>query len=182
MWNCDRQISIIWISSPMPPSIVNCDDTLVFLNPQPLKLLSALEEFARVLKPGGSLVIVSEYPPQDTPEGCGQWQRWNLAKAVWTLNGETWSTEPRPEPVQAALALLGFEDFHLHQVPGRRLTNFQGTIQEWQEVQEAKITEIPWPKLRQALRDQVQFVRDKIWADGYLMLSDMYVLKCRKQR
>ena len=158
--------------------IINCDDTLVFLNPQPLKLLSALEEFARVLRPGGDLVIISEYPPQDSAEAYGQWQRWNLAKAVWALNGETWSTEPQPEPVQAALALLGFEDFHLHRVPGGRLTNFQETIQEWQEVLMAKIAEIPWPMLRQALRDQVQSVRDKIVADGYLMISDMYVLKC----
>jgi SAM-dependent methyltransferase len=161
--------------------IVNCDDTLVFLDPHPLKLLVALKEFARVLKPGGDLVIVSEFPPQDSKESQGQWQRWNLAKAVWALNGETWSREPRPEEVQAALSILGFEDFQLHLAPGRRLTNFQGTIQEWEEVMESKIAEIPWPELRLPLREAIRSVRDKIWADGYLMLSDMYVLKCKKQ-
>lgn len=160
--------------------VVNCADTLVFLDPHPLKLLSALEEFARVLKPGGHLVIVSEYPPQDSQESQGQWQRWNLAKAVWALNGETWSREPRPQEVQTALASLGFEDQQLHLVPGRRLTNYQGTIQEWEEVMEAKIAEIPWPELRLPLREAVRSVRDKIWADGYLMLPDMYVLKGKK--
>ena len=38
--------------------IVSCDDTVVFLNPRPLKLLSAFEEFHRVLGSGGELIIV----------------------------------------------------------------------------------------------------------------------------
>ncbi len=162
--------------------IVNCDDTLVFLDPKPLKLLSALTEFARVLKPGGHLVIVSEFPPGDSREGQGQWRRWNLAKAIWALNGETWSREPRPEEVQVALSSLGFEDFQLHLVPAGKLTNFQETLDEWVEVMESKLADTPWPELRQPLREAVWSVRDKIRADGYLLLPDMYVLKCRKPR
>ena len=57
--------------------IVNCDDTIVFLNPKPLRLLLALKEFERVLKPGGYLIISSEIPIEDLndPENEGQWRR-----------------------------------------------------------------------------------------------------------
>ena len=69
--------------------IVNCDDTIVFLDPTPLKLLIALNEFRRVLKPSGELIITSEIPVDLSPENEGQWRRWNLAKAIYDLKGET---------------------------------------------------------------------------------------------
>lgn len=160
--------------------IINCDDTIVFLNPRPLKLLAAVKEFKRVLKPGGTLIIVSEFPPDNTPQAEGNWRRWNLAKAIWALNGETWSTEPFPQEVQAALELLGFKAFVLNRFPCRPLADYQTVIHEWEEVMEAKICTIPWPGLRQALRKQVQAVIDRIHGDGYLLTPERFVLKSTK--
>lgn len=87
--------------------IINCDDTIVFLNSKPLKLLRALKEFERVLKNDGILIITSEIPIEDENEG--QWKRWNLAKAISDLKGEIWSSEPLPDEVKFALKLLGFK-------------------------------------------------------------------------
>ena len=42
--------------------IINCDNTIIFLNSKPLRLLSALKEFHRVLKLSGDLIITSEIP------------------------------------------------------------------------------------------------------------------------
>ncbi|MDD2283391.1 MAG: class I SAM-dependent methyltransferase [Eubacteriales bacterium] len=160
--------------------VVNCDSTIVFLNPHPLKLLTAFKEFHRVLKPGGKLVIVSEFPPENTPQTQGQWQRWNLAKAIWALNAETWSAEPRPEEVESALNLLGFADFQCQCFPGYPIRDFQACIDEWGEMMLEKISELEWPQLKQALSQQVQAVKARISEEGF-MLPDQYVLKCIKK-
>ena len=160
--------------------VLNCDSTIVFLNPRPLRLLDAFKEFHRVLKPGGKLIIVSEFPPENTPQTRGQWQRWNLAKAIWDLNGETWSVEPLPEEVESAPKLLGFTSFQCHRFPGYPIRAFQACIDEWGEIMAKKISELAWPELRQVLSQQVQAVKEKICEEGF-MLPDQYVLKCIKK-
>ena len=163
--------------------IINCDDTIVFLNPKPLKLLSALKEFERVLKPGGHLIITSEIPIEnfDNPENEGQWRRWNLAKAVYNLKGETWSSETLPEELKFALKLLGFNVYAEKIFPPKKNLNHKEVMNEWKEIMLKDIKEIPWDDdLKNILIKEMNKIYDKVMKDRYLMNPAMYVLKCEK--
>ncbi len=164
--------------------IVNCDDTIVFLNPRPLKLLSALKEFERVLKPGGHLIITSEIPVEglENPDNEGQWKRWNLSKAIYDLKGETWSSEPLPEELKFALNLLGFDVYAEKIFPSAKNFHHKEVMDEWRELMLNDIKEIPWDEeLKDALIEEVNRVYDKVLSDGFLMNPAIYVLKCRKR-
>lgn len=161
--------------------IVNCDNTIVFLNPRPLRLLAAFQEFKRVLKPGGKLIVVSELPVENSPECRGQWQRWQLAKSIWALSGEVWAVEPLPEEVEAALMQMDFSVVAQQQFPGARLCNFEGIVNEWRERMLDKIAGLPWSELREPLRREVAAVCARIETDGYLSAPGRYVLKCVRQ-
>jgi SAM-dependent methyltransferase len=163
--------------------IVNCDDTVVFLNDRPLHLLSALREFDRVLRSAGLLVITSETPVrlEDGPDSEGQWRRWQFAKALWNLKGETWSTEPLSGDVERALELLGYDIYDRKEFPARRpSTSPKVCIDEWQGIMLKEIETLPWPDLREPLRQTVHEVHAKVMSDGYIMTPPYYVLKCRK--
>ena len=127
--------------------IVNCDDTIVFLNPRPMKLLEGLREFHRVLKPGGKLIIVSELPIEyvSEPADEGQWKRWNFAKAVYDLKGETWSCEPMPEETKRALDLVGFEVYEEKAFPKVKNTeSYLPCIDEWRDIMRKDIAGLHW--------------------------------------
>jgi Methylase involved in ubiquinone/menaquinone biosynthesis len=162
--------------------IVNCDDTLVFLNPAPLKLLTALKEFHRVLKPSRDLIITSEIPLNfEDPEDEGQWRRWNLAKAVYDLKGETWSTEPGPGEVKFALEILGFDVYDQKIFPKTRNTHtYLEGINEWKEIMLNDISKLQWDGLKDSLTRTVNETYEKVKKDEYMMNAPMYVLKCKK--
>ena len=179
-----RQADIFDLASIESGSIdiVNCHDTIVFLNPRPLKLLGALGEFRRVLKPDGLLLTTSELPLEnDRPENEGQWRRWNLAKAISDLKGATWATEPLPEELKAALELQGMRVYDERAFPARRSSDYRDTIAEWRELMLADAAALPSdPDLRDALVREIDRVCHKIRTDGFLMCPARYVLKCRK--
>lgn len=162
--------------------IVNCHDTIVFLNPRPLKLLGALSEFRRVLKPDGLLLITSELPlDNDRPENQGQWRRWNLAKAISDLKGATWATEPLPQELKAALELQGMRVYDERVFPARRISDYHDTIAEWRGLMLADVAALAWDSaLRDALVREIDRVCGKIRTDGFLMCPPRFVLKCRK--
>ncbi len=160
--------------------IVNCDDTIVFLNDPPLRLLAALREFHRVLKPGGQLIITSELPVEREQEHMGQWRRWNLAKALWALKGEMWSTEPRPQEVALALETIGFAITGQKRFPIKKSEDYEPAMREWEELMLATIEELPWPELKASLRSSVAQVRKQVHDDGYLSVPPTYVIKCAK--
>jgi len=161
--------------------IVNCDDTLVFLNPTPLKLLTALKEFYRVLKPSGELIIASETTVDLSPEDEGQWRRWNLAKAIYDLKGETWSTEPRPGEVKSALKILGFDVYDQKIFPKIKNTRtYLNCINEWKEIMLNDISKLQWDSLKEGLTRSVEEIYEKVKKDGFMMNPPMYVLKCKK--
>ncbi len=165
--------------------IVNCDDTIVFLNPRPLKLLTALKEFKRVLKPGGHLIITSEIPVEslENPDNEGQWRRWNLSKAIYDLKGETWSSEPLPEELKFALDILGFDVYAEKVFPSAKNSRHKEVMDEWRELMLKDIEEIPWDnELKGALNKAVNRVYDKVMSDGFLMNPSIYVLKCKKRK
>ncbi len=163
-------------------NIINCHDTIIFLNPRPLKLLSALKEFKRVLKQRGQLIITSETPVKRTPENEGQWRRWNFAKAVYRLKGETWSTEPLLEEVKTTVELLGFNVYDERVFSERKIEKYGETMDEWERIMSEDIEELEWSKeLKEALRDEVDRISWKVGEDGYLTYPRHYVLKCKKK-
>lgn len=160
--------------------IVNCHDTIVFLNSRPLKLLQALQEFKRVLKPGGKLMLTSELPPDypDDPEAEGEWKRWTLLEIVHILAGEDFASFPRPRELKTALDLLGFSVYQERTFVGEKnIDTYQLPLEETKEIIEDKLPELPWPRLRKALSDS----RERIWAEinekGFLKAPDKFVLK-----
>lgn len=166
--------------------IVNCDDTIVFLNPKPLKLLVALKEFHRVLRTSGDLIITSELPIEnfEDPNDEGQWRRWNLAKAIYDLKGKTWSSEPLLEEVKFSLEFIGFEVYAEKTFSkGKGFKKYQVCMDEWKEIMLKDIKELPWDNhLKNALTKSVNKTYNKVAKDGYLMNPALYVLKCRKKR
>ena len=162
--------------------IINCDDTIAFLNPKPLKLLSALKEFHRVLKPSGDLIIASEIPIEnfENPANEGQWKRWNLAKAICCLKGETWSSEPLPEEVKFALKLIGFKVYAEKTFPKKKNFKYQACMDEWKEITLKDVEKIPWNNLKDALIKSVNEVYERVTKDGFLMNPSLSMLKCRK--
>ncbi len=165
--------------------IVNCDDTIVFLNPKPLKLLLALKEFERVLKSGGHLIITSEIPVEsyDNPDNEGQWRRWNLAKAIYNLKGEIWSSEPLPDEVKFALQLIGFRVYAERIFPESKNFKYQECMNEWKTMMLKDVEELPWnTHLKDALRKEIEETYSKVMKDGYLMNPALYVLKCKKEK
>ncbi len=161
--------------------IINCDDTIVFLNSKPLKLLRALKEFERVLKQNGILIITSEIPIEDENEG--QWKRWNLAKAISDLKGKIWSSEPLPDEVKFALKLLGFKVYAEKIFPPRKNFKYRECMNEWKEVMLRDIKELHWnDDLKNSLIESVNEVYNNVTKDGYLMNPSSYVLKCKKGR
>ncbi len=161
--------------------IINCDDTIVFLNSKPLKLLRALKEFERVLKQNGILIITSEIPIEDENEG--QWKRWNLAKAISDLKGKIWSSEPLPDEVKFALKLLGFKVYAEKIFPARKNFKYRECMNEWKETMLKYIKELHWnDDLKNSLIESVNEVYNNVTKDGYLMNPSSYVLKCKKGR
>lgn len=159
--------------------VINCDDTIVFLNSRPLKVLDALHQFRRLLKPDGTLVIVSEIPV-DRHEGEMQWRRWNLARAIWTANGEIFSSEPRLRELSAALSYLGFAVCSEKAFPARKVTDFEQVLQEYRKTALDKIAQLPWPELKSPLSSAVQDVCRGIRKQGYITAPAKFVLLAQK--
>ena len=165
--------------------IINCHNTMVFLNPKPLQLLLALKEFHRVSRTSGNLIITSELPIENFEdlEDEGQWRRWNLATAIYNLKGKTWSSEPLLEEVKFSLELSGFKVYAEKMFPKKKIFEYQECMDEWKEVMLKDVKELPWDKyLKDALRKGVNKAYRKVTQDGYVMNPALYVLKCKKKR
>ena len=163
--------------------IINCDDTLVFLNPKPLKLLSALKNFYRILKTSGKLIITSEIPIEnfDNPDNEGQWRRWNLSKVIYNLKGETWSSEPLPDEVKFALELIDFKVYDKKTFPEKKNFKYQDCMNEWREIMFKNVEKLHWSnKVKDILRKEINEIYNKVLKDGYLINPAIYVLKCKK--
>ena len=159
--------------------IINCDDTLVFLNPKPLKVLQALNEFRRVLKKGGILVIVTELPMERRNEG--QWLRWNFAKGIYAMNAEVWSTEIDREELKYALKLMNFEILDERVFPEKKSVKDEVTMKEWLRIMINYANSLPYSEnFRECIKNEAKAIYEKILNDGYLLISPYYVIKAIK--
>lgn len=161
--------------------IINCGDTIIFLNPQPIKLLKALGEFKRILKPGGDLIITSEYPSKDLDKKEGQWKRWQLSQSISQLSGKTFSVEPGLEEVKYALKILGFEITGEKEFPQKKIENYREVMEEWKETWLRETQKIPWgERFRKTLVAEIESVYSNIIDAGYLLGPGKFVIKARK--
>jgi len=162
--------------------IVNCADTIIFLNDRPLRLLQAFQEFKRVLVSGGHLIITSEYSNKDLDPDEGQWRRWHLSKGIFELMGKTWSVEPEPGEVRKALEILGFEITGERDFPPVKIDNYLEIMDDWQNTMQEEIKNIPWEeRLRKTIAAEVNKVYKRVAEDGYLLGPAKYVIKARKE-
>jgi ubiquinone/menaquinone biosynthesis C-methylase UbiE len=164
--------------------VINCADTILFLNPKPLRLLTALKEFQRLLRPSGRLIVTSEIPVTEHsgPEGEGQWRRWNLSKAIHALMGETWASEPLVEDLTLAMNLLGFDFLSASTFPGGKdSSSVREIMDDWKETTSADIGELSWDDLKAPLLSAVQKVHENVMRDGYIMAPSKYALLFEKR-
>jgi SAM-dependent methyltransferase len=164
--------------------IINCDNTIVFLNKRPLKLMKALKEFKRVLRPGGILIIVSEDPYVDVDfdsQDETQWKRWNLSKAIYNLNGKTWSTEPKLKEVMDSLKILNFEKEDSMKIdPIKNDKNYKEIIREWKRIMDIEVDKIEFSEnLKNSLKNEINRIHDRVSKEQYLMTFSYWILKAR---
>ncbi len=162
--------------------IVSCADTIIFLNDKPLRFLQALQEFKRVLVPGGDLIITSEYSSEDMGPGEGQWHRWRLSKCIFELIGKTWSVEPEPREVKKALEILGFDITGERDFPAVKIKNYGETMDEWKNSMQEKVKEMAWSEeFRKTIAAEVNKVYEQVLDEGYLLGPAKYIIKARKK-
>ncbi len=161
--------------------IINCADTIIFLNEKPLRLLQAFREFRRVLVPGGNLIITSEYSGKDMGVNEGQWRRWQLSKSIFELMGKTWSQEPEPQEIRGALEIMGFTITGERDFPAKRIENFREVMDEWKNDMTESVEKLPWDdKFRQTIREEVKKVYQGVLKEGYLLGPAKFIIKARK--
>jgi len=161
--------------------VVNCHDTLVFLNDRPLRVLFALQEFYRVLKPGGYLLITTELPLNpENPQTRGEWERWALLKSIYALLGETVSTEPDSKELKNALEIMGFAVMEEKVFPGKKNENYCLPLQEGRENAEKALEKIQWDELKTPYKSAIEKNYRRVEQEGFLYSPDKLVLKCKK--
>jgi hypothetical protein len=131
------------------------------------------------------LIIVSECPIDfiSEPADEGQWRRWNFAKAIYDLKGETWSVEPMPEETKLALDAVGFDVYEEKVFPKCKEVGIHiPCIEEWRDIMLKDIKTLRWGEaLKKALVKSVDEVHEKVKKDGFIMNPPNFVLKCSKR-
>lgn|GEM_PF-921323 len=163
--------------------IINCDNTIVFLESKPLKVLYAFKEFYRVLKPGGILIITSNMPIENHMNSAneGNWRVRVFTRALYTLKGTTWLAEPLLPEVKFALKIIGLTVYEEKIFPAKKSYVYSGYLKTWKKEVMTLINSIPWSgHLKDCLKEELLKILDKISKDGYLMYPEHYVLKSKK--
>ena len=161
--------------------VVVCDDTLAFLSMPPLRTLSAIDTFHRVLKDGGRLLISAE-SPDESRHPTGEWRRWQLAKAVFALKGEAFYEPIHRNDLTRALARSGFHVEASQSFPGGMMKDFEPLIEEWEAILLHEIVHLPWGEgLKKTLHNTVVALSRSIRADGYLDTPDTFAVKAVKR-
>ena len=97
--------------------IVICNYTLSSVNQFPLRAVKALQEFYRVLKPGGSLIITEEMPIWSVDnEAYEYWsKRSRIIKSISVLKAMAHFNEMHPQDLEESLKLVGFRNIKKHE-------------------------------------------------------------------
>ncbi len=160
--------------------VINCHDTLIFLNQPSLKITDALLEFKRVLKLSGTLIITSELAPEKDTDLL-EWRRWNLSKAISCLLGRTWCDQMHYTELKSLLKILCFEIIDCKQFSARKNENIEDLVQEWKEMNIKRVQDFNYSnKLHDSIVEEMEQICSEIFNRGYLYSPSKYVIKCKK--
>jgi ubiquinone/menaquinone biosynthesis C-methylase UbiE len=180
-----RELDITELSTISSNSIdyINCDDTLVFLALTVGKLEKTVRGFYRVLKGKGIIVINSEIPMEysEIPFEQNQVRRWNLAKAIYALNGEVWSSEPGYPEVKSLLQNNGFEIIDEMQQKPFKQANANDCLLEWENIMNRKINGLRVShELKRELTNEVVRIKEAVIDNG-MACPGYYSIKSQKK-
>ncbi len=96
---------------------VICNYTLSSVNQFPLRVVKALQELYRVLKPGGGLIITEEMPIWSVDnEDYPYWsKRLRIIKSISVLKAMAHFNEMHPQDMEDTLRLVGFKNLKRHE-------------------------------------------------------------------
>ena len=110
--------------------VIICNYTLSSVDQFPMRALSALKEFYRVLKPGGDLLITEEMPIWSVDSSSYPYwsKRLRIIKSISVLRGMSYFNEIHPKDLEIALKTVGFKniiwDEFTEKINAERATKF----------------------------------------------------------
>lgn len=134
-------------------------------------LYNALKEFSRILKTGGKLIIINEYPLTKIKKDHDivYASRTNLQKAISLLIGEIAPQEIYPQDLMDALKEIGFKNTKQINVK-RKEINIED-MNEWYEKILKKLSYISNDRLRDAFLGEVENIKRLFYHKGGLTTS-----------
>lgn len=96
---------------------VICNYTLSSVNQFPLRAVKAVQEFFRVLKPDGTLIITEEMPIWAVDNRDYEYwsKRLRIIKSISVLKAMAHFNEMHPQDLEEALKLVGFKNLKRHE-------------------------------------------------------------------
>lgn len=133
--------------------------TLCAVNSQPLRAVAAVQEFFRVLKPGGICAVKDEYPMIASSEARFQVQarRWRLYRALCDLTGRYHYNEFLPSDLKRVMEMVGFDCTSWSREPGGALR--PGVVEEGVAMLKEMAEEVGNAAMRQVFLAEVESIQ-----------------------
>jgi len=171
--------------SHMPEVTSNSIDVIVStrtvadINSHPCRLVRAIAEFHRVLKPNGQIVLSDECPLLRTQNQEQQVavMRWQLVKAVSHLIGTPHANEVEPEDLESITELVGFRKCRWVIFRGDRIT--QQRINHFVSRASESARLIDNQKLADAFLEEIQHVKS-LFNEQAGIFPPHYILHAKK--
>jgi ubiquinone/menaquinone biosynthesis C-methylase UbiE len=143
----------------------------------PFMLSGVLEEFYRVLKPEGRMIIIDYYPLSEiavkTEADRIAQEAWRVYKAVAELVGDSHHREIPPQRLIEILEGIGFRDCVVEKISERTLST---TFHEYVESMLAYVKEIEDHELQSAFQRKIMQLDNQAKIHGKSDYSDTYCI------
>jgi len=159
--------------------IVISTRTLADINSSSCRLIRAIAEFYRILKPNRQVVLSDEYPllTARNQEETVAVKRWQLVKALSHLTGRPHANEVEPEDLESTMRLPGFRECRWAVFKGEKLT--ERRINHFVERSTEMTTHIESQKLKKAFEEEIHNIRKILNKQGGI-LPPRYILHAKK--
>jgi len=153
--------------------------TVADINSRPCRLVRAVAEFHRVLKPNCQIVLSDECPllrTQDREQQVAV-KRWQLVKAVSHLIGTPHANEVEPEDLESAMELIGFQRCRWAIFRGEKIT--QQRINHFVDRASENARLMGNQKLAAAFLEEIQHVKT-LFNEQAGIFPPRYILHAKK--